>query len=74
MAITFQAHLEFGSKGGMEGTFDPTVKLMEIQGGLTPKQAQKAQDDAKLALEAIERQSIGAMVATGRLLGWFPND
>jgi GMP synthase-like glutamine amidotransferase len=74
MAITFQAHPEFGSKGGVEGTLYPIVKLMEERGDLTPNQAQRALDDAKLELETVERQSIGAMVAAGRLLGWFPKE
>lgn len=72
IAITFQAHPEYGSQNGMEGTLYPTVQAMEERGDITSDQAQQAKDDAKLRLEAVESESVSVMITVGRLLGWFP--
>ena len=74
IAITFQAHPEYGSQSGVDGTLNPIVRLMEERGDVTSNEAKEAQEDAKLQLDGVQEQSINAMIAAGRLLGWFPKE
>ncbi len=76
IAVTFQAHPEFcssedklQSKGGQ--TFCKTVDLMNQNGDLSEQDHAAALSDAETTCHEVNRQSLDAMVAAGRLLGWF---
>mmetsp|Transcript_6085 Transcript_6085/g.12522 ORF Transcript_6085/g.12522 Transcript_6085/m.12522 type:complete len:325 (-) Transcript_6085:66-1040(-) len=76
IAVTFQAHPEFcssedklESKG--EQTFCKTVDLMNHNGDLSEQDHTAALSDAATSCKQVNRQSLDAMAAAGRLLGWF---
>jgi GMP synthase-like glutamine amidotransferase len=77
IAVTFQAHPEFAclaagetNKGGYE-TLRKTMQLMRDNGDLSDEDYRAAFRDADVSYKRVNEQSLDAMVAAGRLLGWF---
>jgi GMP synthase-like glutamine amidotransferase len=76
IAVTFQAHPEFAGLGGGETTkgeetLRKTMLLMRDNGDLSEKDYQDANHDVDAAYKRVNEQSLDAIVAAGRLLGWF---
>ena len=76
IAVTFQAHPEFASAEEQlqslgEQTFCKTVNLMRDNGDLSEQDHSVALSDAETSCKHVNQQSLDAMVAAGKLLGWF---
>ncbi len=76
IAVTFQAHPEFASvKEQLQSlgqqTFCKTVDLMRDNGDLSKHDHSVALSDAETSCNHVSQQSLDAMVAAGKLLGWF---
>lgn len=74
IAITFQAHPEYGSSTsiGLEQTLRCILELMTERGDITADVRDQATKDAIDQFVHVQRQSIDVMKASGKLLGWFP--
>ncbi|CAJ1922026.1 unnamed protein product [Cylindrotheca closterium] len=73
IAITFQAHPEFGCDRqlGMEKTLYEIMEVMKSRGDLSEGDWEQAKEDAAAKYEAVESDSIGVMIAVGKTFGWF---
>ena len=72
IAVTFQAHPEFAVSNKGDGTYRQIVELMHDRGDVSDEDHATALDDADANRDRVRQQSLDAMVAAGRLLGWFP--
>jgi hypothetical protein len=73
-AISFQAHPEYATTldRGLKSTLYGCMNAMEQKHLITSIHHDKALQDAHDTFLQVQNDSISAMVATGRLLGWFP--
>ncbi|KAL3938429.1 MAG: hypothetical protein SGBAC_006670 [Bacillariaceae sp.] len=73
IAITFQAHPEFACDRqlGMEKTLNEIMEVMQSRGDVSEEDWKQAKEDATAKYEAVEKDSIGVMIAVGRAFGWF---
>ena len=77
MAVTFQAHPEFARMGESapprgDATYRRILELMRDKGDVSEEACAAALEQADANRDAVGKQSLDAMVAAGRLLGWFP--
>ena len=72
IAVTFQAHPEFAASNKGDGTYREILEMMHDRGDVSDEDHATALDDADANRNRVRQQSLDAMVAAGRLLGWFP--
>lgn len=69
IAITFQSHPEYATA---PSTLYNILEAMATRGDLTDDERKHAVEDAEHLYDDVRRQSLHVMIASGRLLGWFP--
>ncbi|KAL9185658.1 hypothetical protein ACHAXT_003435 [Thalassiosira profunda] len=70
-AVTFQSHPEYVTRTGYRGQFARCVAAMEESGAVDDAARRGALADADANYDALERDSLDAVVAAARILGWF---
>jgi GMP synthase-like glutamine amidotransferase len=70
IAVTFQSHPEYVTA---PSTLTNILEAMTSRGDLTIDERIQAEKDAEIFYSDVRRQSLDVMIASGRLLGWFPS-